>query len=58
MKSLAAFDGFAEWRQKEFNELPQLVQRRLRYLQNPVDCNTAKKLLCRMQSVSEGNSTI
>ncbi|ERL96089.1 alpha-(1,6)-fucosyltransferase [Dendroctonus ponderosae] len=43
---LAAADGYAEWRQKESNDLSNLVQVRFKLLQNPPDCNKAKKLVC------------
>lgn len=39
-------DGYDEWREKEAKELSDLVQNRFRYLQNPPDCNKAKKLIC------------
>lgn len=39
-------DGHGEWREKESRELSDLVQRRFYHLQNPSDCNTAKKLTC------------
>ncbi|CAG0913374.1 unnamed protein product [Notodromas monacha] len=34
------------WREQEALELSSLVQRRLDYLQNPMNCRTAKKLVC------------
>lgn len=34
------------WREKMFQELSGLMQRRLHYLQNPKDCASAKKLVC------------
>ncbi|KAJ3646334.1 hypothetical protein Zmor_023926 [Zophobas morio] len=43
---LAEVDGYATWREKESNDLSELVQKRFRYLQNPADCKTAKKLIC------------
>jgi hypothetical protein len=36
------------WREKMSTELTQLMQRRLHYLQNPENCQSAKKLLCRI----------
>ncbi|XP_032682699.1 alpha-(1,6)-fucosyltransferase isoform X1 [Odontomachus brunneus] len=39
-------DGYNEWREKEAKDLSDLVQRRFRYLQNPADCNKARKLVC------------
>lgn len=46
ISSLADVDGFAEWRQAENEDLSNLVQRRLTYLQNPKNCKTARKLIC------------
>ncbi|XP_071509730.1 alpha-(1,6)-fucosyltransferase-like [Diadema antillarum] len=46
--NLSRVDGYAEWRRKEAKELSDLVQKRLRYLQNPQDCDTAKKLVCNL----------
>lgn len=37
-----------QWREKEHNELSQLVQRRIHKLQNPKDCASAKKLICQL----------
>lgn len=41
-------DGVGDWRQKESQKLGDLVQRRLAYLQNPENCQTAKKMLCNL----------
>ncbi|XP_017767403.1 PREDICTED: alpha-(1,6)-fucosyltransferase [Eufriesea mexicana] len=43
---LTKADGYDEWRKREAKELSDLVQRRFRYLQNPSDCNKARKLVC------------
>ncbi|KAF7407738.1 hypothetical protein HZH66_002275 [Vespula vulgaris] len=43
---LTKADGHDDWRKKEAKELSDLVQSRFRYLQNPTDCNKAKKLIC------------
>lgn len=48
VEKLAAVDGYTAWRAKEAASLSDLVQRRLRYLQNPKDCSTARKLLCNL----------
>lgn len=45
---LTEVDGYADWRLKEAVELSDLVQRRIRYLQNPKDCEKSKKLLCNL----------
>ncbi|XP_014253946.1 alpha-(1,6)-fucosyltransferase [Cimex lectularius] len=45
---LGELDGFAGWRLKEAFELSDLVQRRISYLQNPTDCDSAKKLICKL----------
>ncbi|XP_054262328.1 alpha-(1,6)-fucosyltransferase [Macrosteles quadrilineatus] len=46
--SIGELDGYSGWRLKEAADLSDLVQRRLYYLQNPADCNTAKKLVCNL----------
>nr|XP_022901745.1 alpha-(1,6)-fucosyltransferase [Onthophagus taurus] len=45
---LGEIDGFATWRELEATELSNLVQKRLKYLQNPADCESAKKLVCNL----------
>jgi hypothetical protein len=51
MDTLSEVDGYAAWREKEANDLSDLVQRRLDYLQNPVDCGSARKLVCNLNKV-------
>ncbi|KAK4886686.1 hypothetical protein RN001_002957 [Aquatica leii] len=46
MEKLKQVDGFNEWRTNEIANLSNIVQERLRYLQNPVDCKIRKKLMC------------
>lgn len=46
--SLTEVDGYSAWREKEAYSLSDLVQRRLKHLQNPSDCNNAKKLICNL----------
>ena len=41
-------DGFKSWREKEAKDLSDLVQKRLHALQNPKDCSSAKKLICKL----------
>lgn len=41
-------DNAEEWRNKESQKLGDLVQRRLTYLQNPENCESAKKVLCNL----------
>lgn len=41
-------DGYESYRHKESKALSDLVQRRLHYLQNPPDCSTARKLVCKI----------
>lgn len=48
MQRLRETDGFERWRRKEARDLSDLVQRRLTYLQNPEDCKSARKLVCRL----------
>ncbi|XP_067311425.1 alpha-(1,6)-fucosyltransferase [Pseudorasbora parva] len=43
---LSQADGAGDWREKEANELSDLVQNRIMYLQNPQDCSKARKLVC------------
>lgn len=45
---LAGLDGLNEWRIKEAEELSNIVQARLHYLQNPKDCSSARKLVCNL----------
>lgn len=51
MDTLRTLDGYERWRHKESEELSDLVQRRLHYLQHPEDCSTARKLVCRLNKV-------
>lgn len=53
VEQLAEVDGYSTWREKESNDLSNLVQERFRYLQNPENCNTAKKLLCNLNKVRQ-----
>ena len=46
LADLAAADGFEQWRVQESKDLGDLVQKRLTALQNPEDCESAKKLVC------------
>ncbi|KAJ8909854.1 hypothetical protein NQ315_013340 [Exocentrus adspersus] len=46
IEQLSEVDGYATWREKESNDLSNLVQERFKYLQNPENCNTARKLVC------------
>lgn len=48
MAQMRASDGYEFWRYKESKDLSDLVQKRLTYLQNPEDCNSARKLICRL----------
>ncbi|XP_052212208.1 alpha-(1,6)-fucosyltransferase-like [Dreissena polymorpha] len=41
-----AVDGDVDWRKREALRLTDLVQRRLDYLQNPSECDKAKKIIC------------
>ena len=45
-------DGYKEWRESEFKELADIVQKKIYQLQNPADCKTAKKLTCNLNKVS------
>lgn len=39
-------DGYEEWRREESRALGDLVQRRLTRVQNPKDCDKARKVVC------------
>lgn len=41
---MVSHDGYERWRKKELMELEELVQKRLIYLQNPENCDEAKKV--------------
>jgi hypothetical protein len=48
LEILVETDGYDEWRRKELKDLSDLVSNRLVALQNPVDCSSAKKLVCNL----------
>ncbi|KAJ8933188.1 hypothetical protein NQ318_022682 [Aromia moschata] len=48
IEQLAEVDGYATWREREANDLSNLVQERFRFLQNPKNCDSAKKLVCNL----------
>lgn len=58
MEQLRRVDGYEAWRQKEANDLSDLVQRRLHYLQNPSDCSQARKLVCKLNKVRQETRSI
>lgn len=51
VKELAESDGYSTWRELEANDLSNIVQSRLKYIQNPPDCKSAKKLVCNLNKV-------
>lgn len=51
MEQLRRVDGYEVWRQQEAKDLSDLVQRRLHHLQNPSDCQNARKLVCKLNKV-------
>lgn len=51
MDHLQKIDGYEQWRRNEADSLSDLVQRRLKHLQNPENCSTARKLICRLNKV-------
>lgn len=51
MDHLRKIDGYEQWRRTEAESLSDLVQRRLKHLQNPEDCSQARKLVCRLNKV-------
>lgn len=42
IEKLTKVDGFNKWRLKEITDLSNIVQKRLNYLQNQMDCKKAK----------------
>lgn len=47
-------DGYEKWRLSENANLSNLVQTRLHHLQNPPDCQKARKLVCRLRNCGFG----
>eukprot|EP00092_Neocalanus_flemingeri_P056917 GFUD01067532.1.p1 GENE.GFUD01067532.1~~GFUD01067532.1.p1 ORF type:complete len:447 (-),score=71.32 GFUD01067532.1:21-1361(-) len=54
MEQLVENDNFGKWRQQEADQLTSLVQSALIRLQNPPDCQNAKKLLCHLNKYGCG----
>ncbi|XP_069991083.1 alpha-(1,6)-fucosyltransferase isoform X2 [Penaeus vannamei] len=54
LTQLSKVDGLQEWRKKESAALSALVQHRLRVLQNPSDCASAKKIYCDFKAGGRG----
>ena len=48
LEKLKEADGHDQWRRTEAKDLSDLVQARLKYLQNPEDCSSARKLVCNL----------
>jgi len=48
LEYMSEVDGRKDWRLQEAKDLENLVQKRLKTLQNPEDCSSAKKLLCNL----------
>jgi hypothetical protein len=46
--SLAEVDGYDDWRKKESKELTSIVENRLKEIQNPLNCQAAKTLVCKL----------
>lgn len=49
---LEEVDGYGDWRQRESQDLSDLIQERFKFLQNPEDCDTARKLVCSLNKVN------
>ncbi|XP_032517976.2 alpha-(1,6)-fucosyltransferase [Danaus plexippus] len=47
-EKLPKLDGYEDWRRSEASEVSDLVQKRLKYLQNPPDCRDARKVICNL----------
>lgn len=52
---LSQLDGLGTWREQEASDLSSLVQKRLHTLQNPTDCEKARKLVCNLNKVRDSN---
>ncbi|KPJ05914.1 Alpha-(1,6)-fucosyltransferase [Papilio xuthus] len=50
-EKLPELDGYKEWRETEAANVSELVQRRLKHLQNPPDCMDARKVICNLNKV-------
>ncbi|EEB15853.1 alpha-(1,6)-fucosyltransferase, putative [Pediculus humanus corporis] len=48
INGLSKEDGFSSWRKSESASLAAELEKRLKLLQNPEDCTTAKKLICNL----------
>ncbi|UYV70737.1 FUT8 [Cordylochernes scorpioides] len=48
LRSYSHLELMDDWRRREAQELSDLLQKKFHYLQNPPDCNTAKKLVCNL----------
>ena len=48
LEVLSETDGYNEWRKKELKDLSDIVQSQIAALQNPVNCSSAKKLVCNL----------
>jgi len=48
LEKMKELDGHESWRKDEAKALSDLVQARLKHLQNPTDCNSARKLVCNL----------
>ena len=48
LEVLSETDGYNKWRKNELKDLSNTVQSRLEVLQNPVSCDSAKKLVCNL----------
>jgi len=55
ISNLGNVDGHLIWRQQESENLSNLVQKRLKHLQNPSDCAKARKLVCDLNKVGINN---
>ncbi len=44
-------DGYETYREREMKELSKIMQNRIQHLQNPPDCEKARKVVC---SINKG----
>lgn len=48
LEELRKNDGYDAWRMAEINNLEEIVQNRIKMLQNPKDCESARRVACRI----------
>lgn len=54
MDKMRENDGHDEWRENEILELSEIVQKRIHHIQNPSDCELARKVACKLDKCGYG----